>query len=119
MNNECSIRRVLFDFVFFEYGKDLTFEESISNFLSDYNGKIFPIAESNFATDIEFYCKTIFNIDALTLKNSLINCDTEVEVVSQIKFENPEKLKDYLNMSSFDDLLLLDIPVENIEAMTT
>lgn len=76
MNNECSIRRVLFDFVSFEYGKDLTFEESISNFLSDYNGKIFPIAESNFATDIEFYCKTIFNIDALTLKNSLINCDT-------------------------------------------
>lgn len=119
MNNECSIRRVLFDFVSFEYGKDLTFEESISNFLSDYNGKIFLIAESNFATDIEFYCKTIFNIDALTLKNSLINCDTEVEVVSQIKFENPEKLKDYLNMSSFDDLLLLDIPVENIEAMTT
>ena len=42
-----------------------------------------------------------------------------MEVVSQIKFENPEKLKDYLNMSSFDDLLLLDIPLENIEAMTT
>lgn len=118
MNNECSIRKVLFDFVNFEYGQDLSFEESVNNFLSDYNGKLFPIAESNFATDIEFYCKTIFNINDLTLKNSLINCDTDIEIVSQIKFDNTEKLEEYLNMSSFDDLLLLDIPVEKLEDMT-
>lgn len=32
MNNECSIRKVLFDFVNFEYGQDLSFEESVNNF---------------------------------------------------------------------------------------
>lgn len=118
MNNESKIRSILFNYMYFEFGEDLSFKDNIDEFLTLFNGRIFPIAESNFATTIEFYCKTVFDIDDLTLKNSVINCNTDKEINSKVSFENPSELEFYLNNSCFDELLLLDLDELTIESKT-
>lgn len=118
LNNSCNLRGTLFEFLSSEYGINYTFEELLESFLEDINKNIFPIAESSFGDNIDFYGKTILNIADLTLENEVVNCVTEKGLTIQHSFKNIEDLKEYLNKSSFDELLLLDLDEKILEIIT-
>lgn len=118
LNNSCNLRGILFEFLSCEYGINYTFEELLESFLEDINQNIFPIAESNFGDNIDFYGRTVLNIADLTLENEVVNCVTNKGLVIQHSFKNIEDLKEYLYKSSFDELLLLDLDEEILEIIT-
>ncbi|MCI2910908.1 hypothetical protein [Staphylococcus hominis] len=118
LNNSCNLRGILFEFLSSEYGINYTFEELLESFLEDINRNIFPIAESSFGDNIDFYGKTVLNIADLTLENEVVNCVTEKDLLIQHSFKNVEDLKEYLYKSSFDELLLIDLDEEILEKIT-
>lgn len=65
---------------------------TIAKFLSLFNERIYPIAESNFANTIEFYCQTFF-YRWTYLKNSVINCNTDQKINNKLQFKNLSELE--------------------------